>query len=268
MLEQHVDAGRRRDRRLPRGAAHGGDRLRRDAGRRARPHRRVPGEARRTRRASRASPIWRWPAWASTSSARRSCTSSCAATPPTRTRATISARTSSRTWSSTARRWRTASPAPACTVGPARPRPTGATSARSTPTGKPTSTSPTIMPALDLYDQRLADLDLRRDHAAGQVRARRGRPARHGGELAGLRRLHRLRRRACAARCCSPACGSIPTPSSRARWSCPTSTSAARARLTQRGDRPRRAHPRGPGGRRGPGARRQALPPHRAAASA
>ncbi len=35
MLRQHVDAGRRRDRRLPRSAAHGGDRLRRHACRRA-----------------------------------------------------------------------------------------------------------------------------------------------------------------------------------------------------------------------------------------
>ena len=42
---------------------------------------------------------------------------------------------------------------------------------------------------------RLADLDLCRAHAAGQVRPRRGRPARHGGQLAGLRRLHRLGRR-------------------------------------------------------------------------
>ena len=52
-----------------------------------------------------------------------------------------------------------------------------------------------IIPALDLYDHELADLDLCRDHPAGQVRARRGRPARHGGELAGLRRLHRFGRR-------------------------------------------------------------------------
>ena len=63
-----------------------------------------------------------------------------------------------------------------------------------------------FIPALDLYDQQLADLDLWRDHPAGQVRPRRGRPARRGGELAGLGRLHRLRRRACATRCCSPAC--------------------------------------------------------------
>ena len=40
----------------------------------------------------------------------------------------------------------------------------------------------------------LADLDLWRDHPAGQVRPRRGGPARPGRELAGLRRLHRLRR--------------------------------------------------------------------------
>ena len=49
-----------------------------------------------------------------------------------------------------------------------------------------------FVPALDLYDQQLADLDLRRDHAAGQVRPRRGRPARHGDQLAGLGRLHDL----------------------------------------------------------------------------
>ena len=41
---------------------------------------------------------------------------------------------------------------------------------------------------------RLADLDLCRDHPAGQVRPRRRRPPRLGRELAGLRRLHRLRR--------------------------------------------------------------------------
>ena len=51
-----------------------------------------------------------------------------------------------------------------------------------------------VVPALDLYDQRLADLDLWRDHAAGEVRARRRRPARPGDRFAGLGRLHRLRR--------------------------------------------------------------------------
>ena len=41
---------------------------------------------------------------------------------------------------------------------------------------------------------RLADLDLCRDHAAGEVRSRRGRAERHGRRLARLRRLHRLGR--------------------------------------------------------------------------
>ena len=96
----------------------------------------------RTRRACPASPTWRWPAWASTSSRRSSCSSSSTAMPPTRTPRAISARTSSPTSSSTARRWRTASRSPACGRAPRR-RPTGATSARWTPTGRPTSTSPT-----------------------------------------------------------------------------------------------------------------------------
>ena len=72
-----------------------------------------------------------------------------------------------------------------------------------------------FVPALDLYDQQLADLDLRRDHAAGQVRPRRGRPARHGDQLAGLGRLHRSRAAGSTSRCCSPACTPTPTASSR-----------------------------------------------------
>ena len=54
-------------------------------------------------------------------------------------RAATSARTSSPTWSSTARRSRTASPTPA-SAPRARGKPTGATWARWTPTGRPTST--------------------------------------------------------------------------------------------------------------------------------
>ena len=81
--------------------------------------------------------------------------------------------------------------------------------------------------------RELADLDLCRDHPAGQVRPRRGRPARHGGELAGLGRLHRLRRLPARAPCCSPACTSIPTPAWKVRWCCPRSRSAAHARLSR-----------------------------------
>ena len=56
MLAQHVDAGRRRHGRLPRGAAHGGDRLWRDACRRHGPDRRLPGEAGRSAGHARTSP--------------------------------------------------------------------------------------------------------------------------------------------------------------------------------------------------------------------
>ena len=109
MLQQHVEQRRRRHGRLPRGAAHGGDRLRRHGIRRRPTASCRSWRSRRIRRACPASPTWRSPAWASMCSRRTSCSTSCGATPPTRTRAATSARTSSRTWSSTARRSRTAS---------------------------------------------------------------------------------------------------------------------------------------------------------------
>ena len=101
-----------------------------------------------------------------------------------------------------------------------------------------------VVPGARPLRPRLADLDLRRDHAAGEVRARRGRPARHRRSPRWSRAAASSPARRCGARCCSPACTCIPTPASRTRWSCPTSTSAARARLTQRRHRPRRADPR------------------------
>ena len=90
-----------------------------------------------------------------------------------------------------------------------------------------------IIPALDLYDAQLADLDLCRDHAAGEVRPRRGGPARHGGELAGLGRLHHLRRLLAQ----HPAVHRRPCPflrpPGRLPWSCPRSRSAAMRRLSR-----------------------------------
>ena len=68
MLQQHVDQRRRRHRRLPRSAAHGGDRLRRHACRRQGPHRRLRREAEGSAGHSRTSPTSRSPRWASTSS--------------------------------------------------------------------------------------------------------------------------------------------------------------------------------------------------------
>ena len=58
---------------------------------------------------------------------------------------------------------------------------------------------------------QLADLDLCRDLAAGEIRARPGWAARPGGLLAGLRRLHHFRRHRSGSRCCSPTSICIPT---------------------------------------------------------
>ena len=49
----------------------------------------------------------------------------------------------------------------------------------------------------------LADLDLRENHAAREIRSRRRGPARHGHLVARVRRLHHLRARGCAIRCCA-----------------------------------------------------------------
>ena len=64
---------------------------------------------------------------------------------------------------------------------------------------------------------RLADLDLCRDQAAGEVRARRGRPPRRGDLEPRLRRLHHLGRRPAPLACSSPASACTPTRRSRRR---------------------------------------------------
>ena len=95
MLQQHVDAGADVTvgcLEVPRMEATGfGVMHVDDAG----PHHRLPREAQGPAGHARTIRRWRWPAWASTSSTPSSCSTSCAATPPTRIRATISARTSS-----------------------------------------------------------------------------------------------------------------------------------------------------------------------------
>ena len=62
---------------------------------------------------------------------------------------------------------------------------------------------------------RLADLDLCGDHAAGEIRPRRGEPARRGRDVRWSRAAASSPARRCGARCCSPACASIPMPMSR-----------------------------------------------------
>ena len=140
--------------------------------------------------------------------------------------------------------------------------PTGATSAPSTPTGRPTSTSPTSSPQLDLYDRDwpiwtyaeitppakfVHDFDGRRGSAVNSLVS--GDCIISGGALdaallsTGVR-VHSYSELDEAV--------VLPYCTHRAR----------RAAEEGRG-RPRRAHPRGPGGRRGPGARRPVVPPHR-----
>ena len=194
MLAAACRAGRRRDRRLPRGAAHGGDRLRRHACRRRRPHHRVRRKAEGSAAACPDSPTWRSPSMGiyvfETALPDRPA-------PPRRRRsafaATTSARTSSPTSSSTARRSRIASPAPACAPageavvllarrrhrrrllgGQHRPhRHRARSSTSTTATGRSGPMREITPPAKFVHDQE-----------AGAA----------GGLLAGVRRLHRLGR--------------------------------------------------------------------------
>ena len=75
----------------------------------------------------------------------------------------------------------------------------------------------------------MADLDLPAAPAAGQVRARRGRPARHGGQFHGLGRLHHLRRRGRPVAAVLQRARRGALAASSARWCCRTSRSARAA---------------------------------------
>ena len=166
----------------------------------------------------------------------------------------------------TARPWRTASRSPACASSARREaywRDVGTVDAYWEANIDLTD----FIPELDLYDTVLADLDLFRDHAARQVRPRRGRPPRHG-DLGWCRatassRAPSLRRSllftGVRANSYSQLEEAVILPDCRDR----PEGAAAQGR-----GRPRRGHPRGPGGRRGSGARRQAVPAHRRAGSA
>ena len=210
MLQPARRLRRRRHRRLPRGAAHGGDRLRRDARRRARTPSPPSSRSPPTRPASPASPTWRWPRWASTSSAPSSSMDLLrrdAETPG-----------SSRDFGkdlipyivkhgkAVAHRFG-ASCVRSTTEAVAYWRDVGTVDAYWEANIDLTD----IIPELDLYDTGLADLDLRRDHAAGEVRARRGRPARQRRSRASSPATASSPAPASAARCSSPACGCTPT---------------------------------------------------------
>ena len=130
---------RRRDGRLHRGAAHGGDRLRRDARRRGGPADLLPGEARRPAgHAGQAGHGARQHGHLRVRD-RVSCSTSSAGMPPTRIPAAISARTSSPTRQ--ARHGGRAPLRPLLRAVHRRSRKrTGATWARWMPTGRPIST--------------------------------------------------------------------------------------------------------------------------------
>ena len=198
-------AGRRRHRRLPRSAARGGQRLRRDACRRHRPHPVVSGETGGS--AGDAGPpdlalasmgIYVFDTRYLFDQLRRRCRRP-------DTPVTISARTSSRGSCRRRRRSRIRSNAPACdrtTEAPPYWRDVGTLDSYFAANIDLTD----IVPDLDLFDRDWPIWTYARDDRAGEVRARRGRPARlavssviSGGSIisgATLRRIAALHRRA------------------------------------------------------------------------
>ena len=220
----------RRDGRLHRGAARGGDGLRRHGGGRQRSHRRRSWRSRRIRPACRTSRTWRSPAWASTCSPRSSCSTSFAATPPIPN--------SSRDFGKDiipylVKHGKAVAHRFAQVLRALRLRGGGLLArcrhARCLLAGEhrpdrracPRSTSTTA------------------SGRSGPMARSRRRPSSCTTWMAGAaRRSARWSpaaasspARRCAIRCCSPACACTPSPASRTPSCCPMSTSAARARL-------------------------------------
>ena len=241
MLQQHVDQRRRRHRRLPRGAAHGGHRLRRHACRRERTRSSPSSKSPPIRPACPASPTWRWPRWASTSSTPSSCSTCCAATPPI-PNSSPRLRQGPHPLHRQERQGRRA---------PLRRTPASAPSTEAEAYWRDVGTVDAywqanidltdIVPELDLYDQRLADLDL-------SPRSRRRPSSSMTRRAAAAARSPRWSRATAsspaprsAARCSSPACRVNSYRRARRRGGAARRRrSAARARLQQRRHRPRR----------------------------
>ena len=229
MLAQHVDAGRRRHRRLPRGAARArrrgfgvmhvddDDRIIDFVEKPADPPA-MPGPAR----------TWRWPRMGIYVFERElPASSSCAATPPTR-HSTPRLRQGHHPVPREARQGRRA-PLRALLRALARREPSAYWRDVGTVDAywEANIDLTDIVPQLDLYDRdwpiwTYAEIT----PPAKFVHDEDGRRG-VGDLLAGVGRLHRLGRARCGARCCSPACTCTPTRTSRTRWCCPTSTSAA-----------------------------------------
>ena len=129
----------------------------------------VRGEAARIRRRCPASPDWRLPAWASTFRDEVPDRAAAAAMPPTRLQPRFR-----QGHHPLHRQARQGGGAPLREILRAverrRRRPIGATSERSTPIGRPISTSPTSCPSSTSTTSNWPIWTYRRDHAAGQVR--------------------------------------------------------------------------------------------------
>ena len=141
-------------------------------------------------------------------------------------RAAISARTSFPTSSSTARRSRIASCSPACARATRREsywRDVGTLDAYFDANIDLTD----VVPELDVYDRDWPIWTYAQDHAAGEIRARRRRPARHGRFVAGVRRLHRLRLGAAQFAALRQRARALVRRDRPRRSCCPASTSAA-----------------------------------------
>ena len=124
------------------------------------------------------------------------------------------------------------------------------------------------VPALDLYDRSWPIWTYGEITPPAKFVHDDDGPPRHGGRFARLRRLHHLRRGAAPLAALHRRARPFLCAASRTPSSCPMSTSAAQRAAVERRGRPRRAHPGGTRRRRGPRARRAALPPHASAASA
>ena len=153
----------------------------------ARSHRVLSRKARRS--ASHAGPARRRCHMGSMCSSASSCSSSCAAMPTTRIQGTIRRRHHSP--SGQARQSRRPSLYQLVVRGDNERRRTGATSALLMLIGKRTSISPTSC-RRSICTTKTGRSGPTPRSAAGQVRARRGGPPRHGHQLAGLWRLHHL----------------------------------------------------------------------------
>ena len=197
------------------------------AGRRHRPHHRLRREAGRPARHARTSRTSRWPAWASTSSRRDSCSTSCGATPQDPT--------SQHDFGKDIIPWlvkqRQGGRPPLRALAACAPpreavpywRDVGTVDAYFAANIDLTE----VVPDLDLYDRAWPIWTYSEINAPAKFVHDVRRAARRGDLVAGLRRLHRLRRLRPRRSLLFTGVRMHSYPARRARWSCRRSRSAA-----------------------------------------